>query len=103
MSADVSALLNDLEKALRSEGHWVATPPSAEALSSHEPFCIDTLSFPQWLQWIYIPRLRAMIEHKSPLPTGSQIQPYAQEAFAAMHIDGVNLFPIIGRLDEAMS
>ena len=103
MSADVSALLIDLEGVLRAEGHWAGMPPSVEALSSPEPFCVDTLEFTEWLQWIYIPRLRAIIEQKGALPSGSQIQPYAEEAFAAKRIDGVRLLSIIARLDAAMA
>lgn len=103
VSAEVSALLNSLEETLQSEGHWAGMPPSVEALSSAEPFCVDTLDFTQWLQWIYIPRMRAIIDQHAPLPSGSQIQPYAEEAFGAQRIDGSRLLPIIASLDAAMA
>ena len=56
----VAALLIDLEGALRSRLLWDADEPSPEALASTQPFCIDTLDFPQWLQFVFLPRMRAL-------------------------------------------
>ncbi len=103
MSAEILDLLIDLEQIMRAEGHWAGMPPSIEALSSVEPFCVDTLSFTEWLQWIYIPRLRAMIDGEVPLASGSQIQPYAEEAFGAMRVSGVHILKVVGHLDTAMT
>ena len=103
MSMEVVALLDDLEAVLRAGGHWTGMPPSIEALSSPEPFCVDTLNVTEWLQWIYIPRLRAMIDQKTPLPSGAQVHPYAEEALAAMRVDGVRILDILACLDKAMS
>jgi uncharacterized protein YqcC (DUF446 family) len=36
------------------QGWWDEVPPSIEALSSVEPFSVDTLDFEQWLQWIFL-------------------------------------------------
>ena len=41
---------------------WEKVSPSAAALASDEPFCIDTLTFPQWLQFIFLPTLYRMLE-----------------------------------------
>lgn len=48
----VLALLSELEDELRQLGWWEQQAPSAQALQSQQPFCVDTLEFSQWLQWI---------------------------------------------------
>ncbi len=104
MSQEVSVLLNDLECVLRAEGHWADIPPSIEALSSKEPFCVDTLSCLEWLQWIYIPRLREIMDQYASLPTGAQVQPYIEEALGSMRlIGGTRVHEIVARLDLIMS
>ncbi|CAM3460825.1 YqcC family protein [Parendozoicomonas haliclonae] len=102
MSQEVSALLVELEEVLRQEGHWTTITPSFEALSSQEPFCIDTLSVLEWLQWLYIPRLRAMIEHGSALPKGAQVHPYAEEALKGIASGREAILEVVARLDIAM-
>lgn len=73
-------LLEQLEAVLRQHGHWQLTPPDAQALSSTEPFAIDTLDCHQWLQWIFIPKLGQLIVMRLALPTRFEISPYIEEA-----------------------
>lgn len=75
----IADVLLEVEAALRTGGKWEAAEPPAEALSSATPFCIDTLSFEQWLQWVFLPRMRHILEQSRPLPRKSRIFPYAQE------------------------
>lgn len=60
---------------------WESIPPSPQALSSPNPFCVDTLTFPQWLQFVFIPRVKVIIEEQQPLPSNSDIVPMAEEWF----------------------
>lgn len=101
MSVEVSSLLNELEGVLRVEGYWLEQSPSWEALSSVEPFCVDTLSCTEWLQWIYIPRLRAIIDQKGTLPMGAQVHSYAEEALSGLA--AVRILDVVTKLDAAMS
>lgn len=103
MSEAVRILLAELEAELKRQSLWEAMPPSSDALASTSPFCVDTLPFTQWLQWIYIPRLRAIMDHGAILPTGSDIKPYAEEAFNAQHIENRrSLLELIEQLDWQM-
>ncbi|SFM79039.1 YqcC family protein [Halopseudomonas yangmingensis] len=61
-------LLDELEQALRDEGLWGATPPVAERLASLAPFCVDTLGFEEWLQWVFLPRMREIARRRQQLP-----------------------------------
>lgn len=74
-------LLQQLEAQLQHHELWQQTMPSAEALQSTEPFATDTLHPHEWLQWIFIARMRALVESNQPLPRGFSIEPYFAEAW----------------------
>ena len=74
-------LLQQLEAQLLHHGLWQQIMPSAEALQFTEPFAIDTLHPHEWLQWIFIARMRALVESNQALPRGFSIEPYFAEAW----------------------
>lgn len=71
-----------VEQELRQLQLWEAAPPAPERLASEVPFCHDTLEFTQWLQWIFVPRLRAVLEGGHALPTACAIAPIAEDVLA---------------------
>lgn len=75
---DALELLNQLEGQLKREALWSAQSVSAEALNSQVPFAADAMSFEQWLQFIYLPRLRDIVQTQSRLPSAMQVAPAAQ-------------------------
>jgi uncharacterized protein YqcC (DUF446 family) len=77
-----------IERELRVQGWWSSVSPSAEALASVEPFAVDTLDFEQWLQWIFLPRMKMILEQDLPLPNASGIQEMAEMVFAARNVQG---------------
>lgn len=77
-----------IERELRAQGWWDEIEPSAEALSSVEPFSVDTLDFEQWLQWIFLPRMKMILEQDLPLPNASGIQEMAEMVFAQRNLGG---------------
>ncbi|AMX03108.1 YqcC family protein [Microbulbifer thermotolerans] len=79
--SEVAEQLLLIEAEMRRLDLWAAQPPSAEALASTEPFCVDTLTLPQWLQFIFLPRMRQLIERELPLPRQCGIAPMAEEYF----------------------
>ena len=54
----LSDMLKTLEESLQSEELWLAQTPSDDALSSVEPFAVDTLTFIQWLQFLFLPQIK---------------------------------------------
>jgi uncharacterized protein YqcC (DUF446 family) len=80
---EVAAVLIDIEAELRQIGCWQAESPPPAALSSEQPFAVDTLNFAQWLQFIFIPRMRFLIDQQQGLPGVSGIAPMAEEYFSA--------------------
>lgn len=74
MDRRVYALADQLlliERELRALGWWSESRPAPEALASPEPFCVDTLALEQWLQWIFLPRMKLILESDSALPQAS--------------------------------
>ena len=80
--SQLANLLFDLEKELRETQLWAQENPSPEALLSTEPFSIDLLTFTEWLQFIFLPRMYATIEAADDLPQSCSIAPMAEQFFS---------------------
>ncbi|MCV6590603.1 MAG: YqcC family protein [Marinobacterium sp.] len=98
----LAALLAELRAELQVQGRWQMLPPSPEALASTQPFCVDTLPFEQWLQWVLIARFEAMVEARLPLPGHCDISPYATEALKGQR-GSARLITLITQIDQAIS
>lgn len=95
--------LNSLASELQRLGLWQEGRPSDEALSSTLPFCMDTLAFEQWLQFVFIEQLQIMMQLGKPLPTNVAICPMAEEAFAHLGETAANVINIVADIDELLS
>lgn len=87
LNAVADSLLR-LEAALRQAEVWCHQEPAAEALQSTQPFCVDTLEFPQWLQFVFLRRMHALVAQGAALPRMSGIAPMAEEHFRAQPVRG---------------
>lgn len=99
----VAEVLIDIEKELRELQLWEFEMPSDEALSSTEPFAVDTLTFPQWLQFIFLPRMYFMIEQSLPLPSNCGIAPMAEQYFSVLNLHSSPLIVYLQRVDGLLS
>lgn len=99
----LSQLLVQLTAELQRQQLWQAQSPPVQALASTEPFCVDTLSFNQWLQWIMIPRFEQMIVAGVALPQRCEIQPMAEEGLKGLATDVDGLIALIGEIDRALT
>src|SRR5690606_19079730 len=70
-----------IERELRVLGWWSEISPSAEALASQQPFGVDTMVFEQWLQWVFLPRMKFILESGNELPKVSGILPMAEMVY----------------------
>lgn len=62
----VADSLLQIEIELRRIDAWESEPPSPEALQSAQPFAVDTLEFTQWLQFVFVSRMKVLIEGGQP-------------------------------------
>jgi uncharacterized protein YqcC (DUF446 family) len=95
--------LIDVEKELRELRLWEFELPPADALASTQPFAIDTLNFPQWLQFIFLARLRFMIHTQSPLPTSSAVAPMAEQYFSVLSLNSTALIAHLKKVDDLLT
>ncbi|WP_295889013.1 YqcC family protein [uncultured Thiohalocapsa sp.] len=101
--ADIARLLDDLTMALKAAGQWQLLPPPPAALASPLPFCCDTLRFTEWVQWLFIPRTRALLAADAPLPAVSGIAPMAEEALRGCDWDTVDVIALLRRFDRLIA
>ncbi|WP_437612498.1 YqcC family protein [Erwinia sp. V71] len=65
---------------LQDSGLWQSHAPDTQAFNSNEPFCVDTMLPLEWLQWVLLPRMQALLDSQAPLPQNFSITPYYEEA-----------------------
>ncbi|WP_044874112.1 YqcC family protein [Pseudomonas sp. LFM046] len=89
-----------IERELRGLGWWAEVAPSADALASTAPFCVDTLAFEQWLQWIFLPRMKVILENDLELPRASGIRAMAEEVYRERLAEVGRLLDTLGAFDR---
>lgn len=92
-----------IERELRMLGWWSEVSPSAEALASVEPFSVDTLDFSQWLQWIFLPRMKLILEQDLPLPNASGILAMAEMVYSGNPGQTRELRQSLARFDQLIT
>jgi uncharacterized protein YqcC (DUF446 family) len=92
-----------IERELHLLGLWSAEPPSAQALSSQQPFCVDTLAFEEWLQWIFMPRMKEVIERGLQLPAVSGIREMGEVVFVDRLEAYAGLLDLLGAFDQLIA
>lgn len=103
---DIKALqdiLHNIEQQMRRLGLWETTRPPIEALQSPMPFCYDTLRFPQWLQWVFLPRCEQIALTREGIPQSSDIHSLAEYYFEEAAIDAEQLLMHIHQFDELIN
>ncbi len=103
LAGQVADCLLRIEMELRQLRLWEPERPPREAFASTEPFCIDTLAFTQWLQFVFLERMAMMIESGQPLPAVSGIAPMAEEYFRGRKESGLGLIRELEAVDRLLS
>jgi len=80
-SAEVSGAVAAIEAEMRRMGIWQEEPLPPEAYDFRAAFGMDTMAFSQWLQFIFIPRVRSIIEEGGKFPSESHVGTQAIREF----------------------
>lgn len=92
-------IILELESALREHALWETLPPPPDALISQQPFCFDTLTFTQWLQFVFVERIKLIIESCGTLPARSGIVAIAEENFKGVAYDARRIIRALTQFD----
>lgn len=95
-------LLNELERALLCEAQPDIEKPSAEAMSSTAPFACDSMTFEQWLMFIFIPTMTEILDRRMALPANMALTPMAEESLDNTPHSQV-LISILERIDVVVT
>ena len=98
----IKQILALLEDNLKNSELWSEEEISEEKLSSKVPFCADTLSYPEWLQFVFIRRMQAIVDGEDELPSASGLFPMAQVYFGRDIFRFRELASILLKLDRAL-
>ena len=66
--AQATARLVEIEAEMNRIGYWSAEPLPESAYDFREAFALDTMAFGQWLQFIFIPHVKSIIEQRGAFP-----------------------------------
>jgi len=96
-------LLAQLKQELNALTLWQRCRPNTEQMVSTAPFHYDSLTFEQWLQFVFIERINLLIEKSQPLPSEISLLPMAEESFKNLGNKANTLLKVIGQLDCLLS
>ncbi len=96
-------LLLEIEAELRRTGLWQDEAPPDQALQSLVPFCHDTLRLEQWLQWVFVPKMKGVIEGREECPNSSEIAPLAEYRFQQLQVESGRLLSLIEKFDRLIN
>lgn len=72
-----------VEALLKTHALWQSEAPASTAFDSEQPFFLDTMRPLEWLQWVLIPRMHALLDAEAALPQNFAITPYYEMALEA--------------------
>jgi len=77
----VGAKLDEIEREMKRVGLWQETPLKEEQYNFRRAFAMDTMSYDQWLQFVFIPRVKEIINTKGKFPLSSSVGAQAVREF----------------------
>ena len=102
-SQNLNQLLREIEQELQEIDLWTGQQPDDCAMHSTAPFCHDSMSFENWIQWIMIPAFDEILIKGGKLPGYCEISPLAELAFIDISEKADQLIALIKQLDELIN
>lgn len=91
-------IIAEIEAEMRRIGLWQAAPLQPEQYQFSKAFAMDTMTFSQWLQFIFIPRVRDCAA-SGIFPSTSQVSNQAIREFEGMP-EASHLVTLISEFDK---
>ena len=93
----VSRYADEIEGEMRSIGMWQDQPLRREQLNFKQAFGMDTMTFTQWLQFVFLPRVRESVAANS-FPGSSSVGAQAVREFDG-HPQADRLITLLSEFD----
>jgi uncharacterized protein YqcC (DUF446 family) len=77
----VAAKIAEIEMEMKRAGLWQSEPLGPEQYNFTRAFAMDTMAFSQWLQFIFIPRVKDIIAGNGEFPPRSDVGAQAVREF----------------------
>jgi uncharacterized protein YqcC (DUF446 family) len=79
----VQSSIEAVEAEMRRIGAWQDQPLADAQYDFHAAFASDTMAFEQWLQFVFIPRVRSIIVDGGEFPSRSEVSAQAFREWVA--------------------
>jgi uncharacterized protein YqcC (DUF446 family) len=89
-----------IEAEMKRIGMWQETPLSEAAYRFTQAFAMDTMAFSQWLQFVFIPRVKQIVAEKGTFPTASMVAAQAVREFDTDPLDTSHLQTLLSEFDR---
>ena len=80
LQQNVTRYADAIEAEMRKIGFWQSEPLTPEQMAFTQAFAMDTMSYAQWLQFIFLPRVREAAASNQ-FPSGSSVGAQAVREF----------------------
>lgn len=100
-SQKVLSKLEQIEREMQQIGLWQESPLETGQYDFRAAFAGDTMSFPQWLQFIFIPNVKRAAE-SAKFPASSQVSVRAVREFDGMG-EASRLIELLSEFDALFS
>lgn len=98
----LATLLDEIETEMKRLELWEAEQPPPSAFRSPNPFCFDTMAVTQWLQWVFIPRMRETLAMDVPLAAACRVAPAVELYLDDIGASRGNLVVLLEQFDALM-
>lgn len=100
--SQIADCLLEVERQLRLLDLWSALPIEPEKMLSQQPFAVDVMAFNEWLQFLFLPQMKVILEQSGGLPQQSHISPMAEEFFRS-HEPASALIQVLRDFDDLIN
>src|ERR1044071_6637609 len=77
----VAEKIEEVEAEMRRAGLWREGPLEEEKYDFRQAFAMDTMAFTEWLQFVFIPRVKQILESGGEFPSKSEVGAQAFREF----------------------
>lgn len=98
LQKDAGRYADQIEAEMRRIGFWQSAPLRSEQMAFKQAFAMDTMTFVQWLQFIFLPRVHEAVKSNS-FPRSSSVGTQAVREFDG-DPDADQLITLLSEFDD---